>query len=231
MSGCGLSRAARVIRPATRYRTCLRRQQAERHLAARPLDGRARFSYVTGDDDGTGPRRRASRLVLLGAAGLAALAAIGILTARATGPATAHHPPQAAKPFRLGELGHAGRHVSLAGFAGQPVILNFFASWCGPCKRETPLLARYYAAHHGQIKIIGIDANDQTAAAEKFARAEGVSYPIAADPFPAPTTTSYGVLALPQTFFLNARHQIVRHVVGDVTARQLSSWATQLQGR
>jgi cytochrome c biogenesis protein CcmG, thiol:disulfide interchange protein DsbE len=175
------------------------------------------------------PRRRKSRLVLLAVTGLAALAAIGVLTANAVGSSPApHSAPQAAKPFSLGELGQSGGHVSLAGLAGQPVILNFFASWCAPCKKETPLLARFYAAHRGQVRIIGIDSNDQTAAAKKFVRAEGVTYPIAVDPFPARTATSYGVLALPQTFFLNARHQIVRHVVGDVTAAELGSWAARV---
>jgi hypothetical protein len=48
------------------------------------------------------------------------------------------------------------------------------------------------------------------------------------DPFPASTAVSYGVLALPQTFFLNARHKIVRHVVGGLTAGELNAWAAQL---
>lgn len=177
------------------------------------------------------PRRRRSRLILLSATGLAALAAVGVLTANAAGSSAAPHRPQAlkaAKPFSLGELGKSGSHVSLAGFAGQPVIVNFFASWCAPCKKETPLLASFYAAHHGQVRIIGIDSNDQTAAAKKFVKAEGVTYPIGVDPFPARTAVSYDVLALPQTFFLNARHQIVRHVAGDVTSKELDSWAAKI---
>ena len=85
----------------------------------------------------------------------------------------------------LGQLGQAGQHVSLATYAGQPVIVNFFASWCGPCKKETPLLARFYAEHHGRIRVIGIDSNDQTSNALKFVAREGVTYPVATDPFPA----------------------------------------------
>ncbi len=178
--------------------------------------------------------RRRLRSVVLVVIALAGLAVIGILTVTVAdaGHGRAGHPAAkrlvAAQPFTLAALGDAGRRVSLAGYAGQPVIVNFFASWCTPCQRETPLLASFYAAHHGRIQVIGIDSNDTTAAALRFVAAKHVGYPVAADPFPARTATSYGVLALPQTFFLNARHQIVRHIVGQVTARELAAWAAQL---
>jgi cytochrome c biogenesis protein CcmG, thiol:disulfide interchange protein DsbE len=173
---------------------------------------------------------RRPRLLLLGAIALVLLAAIGVLTYSVTsgGTSRAAGPPPTAKPFSLTRLGQPGQQVSLAGLAGRPVIVNFFASWCEPCQRETPLLARFYAAHHGQVAVIGVDANDQKAAAQKFVRKMDVGYPVGEDPFPANTATSYGVLALPQTFFLNARHQIVRHVVGGLTAGELNSWATRL---
>jgi cytochrome c biogenesis protein CcmG/thiol:disulfide interchange protein DsbE len=122
----------------------------------------------------------------------------------------------------LPALGQPGSTVSLASYAGQPVIVNFFASWCGPCQRETPLLARYYESHGGHVNVVGIDANDEQAAALNFVAKVGVRYPVGWDPFPASTTTSYGVYALPQTFFLNAEHKIVAHVMGAVTARVLA---------
>jgi cytochrome c biogenesis protein CcmG, thiol:disulfide interchange protein DsbE len=112
--------------------------------------------------------------------------------------------------------------VSLASYAGRPVVVNFFASWCEPCQRETPLLARYYASQHGRVVVLGIDANDETAAALQFVRKAGVRYPVGFDPFPASVTTSYGVYALPQTFFLNAQHRIVAKVLGPVTQRLLT---------
>jgi thiol-disulfide isomerase/thioredoxin len=170
--------------------------------------------------------RRPRGILLIGAAGLVVIAVLAVTVAASGSPGRRPQPP--AKAFSLGELGHAGQHVSLAADAGQPVIVNFFASWCGPCKRETPLLARFYAEHHGHIRVIGIDSNDQPANALKFVAKEGVTYPVAVDPFPAHTAVSYGVLGLPQTFFLDARHHIVRHVFGDVTARELSIWAAHL---
>jgi cytochrome c biogenesis protein CcmG, thiol:disulfide interchange protein DsbE len=174
------------------------------------------------------PRRPRSIGLTIALAALVVLAVLAITETVTAGPRHHHPAPAAAKPFTLAELGRSGSHVSLAAFAGQPVIVNFFASWCGPCKRETPLLARFYAEHHGRVRVIGVDANDQTAAALKFVRQERVGYPVGVDPFPASTATSYGVLALPQTFFLNAQHRIVQHVVGGVTARQLAAWASRV---
>jgi thiol-disulfide isomerase/thioredoxin len=131
-------------------------------------------------------------------------------------------PPPVARSFAIAELGHPGAIVSLASYAGQPVIVNFFASWCGPCRRETPMLARFYASQHGRVVIIGIDANDETAAALRFVAKAGVGYAVGFDPFPSPVTTSYGVYGLPQTFFLNARHRVVAKVMGAVTQQELA---------
>ena len=128
---------------------------------------------------------------------------------------------QAAPAFTLAALGQPGRQVSLSQYAGQPVIVNFWASWCQPCQQETPLLARWHASH-GHVVLLGLDENDTTVSALKFARAKGVTYPLAFDPDMS-AASAYGVDALPQTFFLNARHQIVAHVVGAVTSATLAT--------
>jgi cytochrome c biogenesis protein CcmG, thiol:disulfide interchange protein DsbE len=181
----------------------------------------------------TGRRRgisRQSKIVLAGAA--AALLAVAAIAAGTLGTKSAPpRTPPLAKPFTLSVLGRPGQHVSLAGFAGKPLIINFFASWCTPCKRETPLLARFYRERGGRTLIIGIDANDQAGAAEKFVQAAGVGYPVASDPFPAPVTTAYGVFALPQTFFLSAQHRIVKHVIGGVTMTELNQGVALMDAR
>jgi thiol-disulfide isomerase/thioredoxin len=131
-------------------------------------------------------------------------------------------PPPLANNFSLTQLGHPGGTVSLAGYAGHPLIVNFFASWCGPCQRETPLLARFYSSMHGRVTVVGIDSGDQRGPALRFLGKTGVRYPVGFDPLPAETTISYGVIALPQTFFLNAQHRIVSHILGPLTMKDLT---------
>jgi len=126
----------------------------------------------------------------------------------------------AAQGFSLPLLGQSGQ-VSLAQYAGKPLIVNFFASWCGPCAKETPMLARFYRSHQGSVALVGIDGNDVTSNALRFARASGVSYPVGWDP-QVNVGLAYQVSGVPQTFFLDARHRIVYRVFGAVTPAQLS---------
>jgi thiol-disulfide isomerase/thioredoxin len=186
---------------------------------------------VHGSADGTGAARprlsRRARVGLLGAA--AVLLCVAVVTALTA--ASRHGTAlQTAKNFSLAQLGQPGQRVSLAALAGRPVVVNFFASWCAPCKRETPLLERFYAEHHGDIAVVGVDSNDASAAALQFLHAEGVTYPVGYDAFPAPTAAAYGIVALPQTYLLNSRHQIVRRISGDLTLDELTAWASAVTG-
>jgi cytochrome c biogenesis protein CcmG, thiol:disulfide interchange protein DsbE len=134
--------------------------------------------------------------------------------------------PVAAAAFSLpalgqaGPAGQAGQQIALSGYRGQPLIVNFFASWCEPCQRETPLLAAFYRTEKGKVALVGLDENDVVDHATAFTHKEGVSYPVGWDPGGA-AATAYGVNALPQTFFLNAKHQVVDRVFGAVTLDDL----------
>ena len=147
---------------------------------------------------------------------VAALIAVSLATSGGT-PKT--YPPAAS--FSLAALGQPGQHVSLSQYAGKPVIVNFWASWCGPCQQETPLLASWYKQEHGQIALIGLDENDTTAHALAFAHAKGVTYTLGFDPN-LTVTSPYGVGGLPETFFLNAQHRIVEHVLGPMSKADLA---------
>ena len=127
----------------------------------------------------------------------------------------------AAPAFSLPVLGHSGQQVTLADYQGKPLIVNFFASWCGPCKTETPLLARFYRTEKGKVALVGLDENDVVSNAMSFTRAEDVTYPVGWDPHFA-AASGYNVNALPQTFFLDAEHRVVDHIFGAVTAKELS---------
>jgi thiol-disulfide isomerase/thioredoxin len=147
-----------------------------------------------------------------------------------SGPAKTHDLGQA-KNFDLSVLGQPGRHLSLESMAGRPVIVNFFASWCAPCQKQTLLIARFYRARGGRVFVIGIDVNDSAHAALSFIHKSGVTYPVAVDPMPMKTATAYNLPGLPATFFLNARHTIVKRVFGPVTEAGLSSGASLMAQR
>ena len=170
--------------------------------------------------------RRAGRLagrhkVITAAVGVLMVAAIAVslVTSNSAGSPAVSHP--AAPAFTLSTLGEPGQHISLSQYRGKPLIVNFWASWCDPCQQETPLLASWYKQQHGHVIIVGLDENDNTANALKFARAKGVTYPVGVDPALA-AANAYGVVALPQTFFLNAQHRIVDRIYGAVTQAELA---------
>jgi thiol-disulfide isomerase/thioredoxin len=127
----------------------------------------------------------------------------------------------AAPSFSFPELGHPGERVSLASYAGKPLIVNFFASWCTVCKQETPMLARFYRTERGSVPLVGMDENDTTGNALSFARASGVTYPLAWDPNLV-AASAFDVSAMPQTFFLNARHHLVYRVIGQISTTELN---------
>ena len=138
--------------------------------------------------------------------------------------------PRVAPGFALNSLTAQGQHITLQQYQGKPLIVNFWASWCEPCQQETPLLASWYTRQHGHVIIVGLDENDSASSALAFARAKGVSYPIGVDPGLS-AANAYGVTGLPQTFFLNAKHHIVDHVLGAVTEADLAKGLRLMQAR
>jgi cytochrome c biogenesis protein CcmG, thiol:disulfide interchange protein DsbE len=166
----------------------------------------------------------ASAVIAVCVAAVVAVTAVTATSGTATSPAGAD--PRA-PAFTLPALGSSTGHVSLVAYAGRPVIVNFFASWCVPCQKETPLMARFYRSAHAAVDVVGVDTNDSETAAVSFTRAAGVSYPVAFDPA-AKTAGAFGVVAIPQTFFLNAEHRIVDRIYGAVTAAELARGVAQM---
>ena len=165
----------------------------------------------------------ASGLVALCVA--ASLVAVAVVASGSAGTA----PAPAAPAFSLPVLGHSGQKVALSDYAGRPLIVNFFASWCEPCKKETPLLATFYRTERGKVAIVGLDENDVLSNAMSFTRADGVGYPVGWDP-QLTAASAYGVSGLPQTFFLDARHRIVDRVFGAVTLTALQKGIARATG-
>jgi cytochrome c biogenesis protein CcmG/thiol:disulfide interchange protein DsbE len=115
----------------------------------------------------------------------------------------------AAPEFTLADLD--GTPVRLTGYRGRPVIVNFWASWCIPCRAEFPLLrdARQRHADDG-LEVLGIVHDDDAASARAFAEENGAGWPILLDPEDA-AWRAYGGLLLPLTFYID-REGVVRTV-------------------
>lgn len=102
-----------------------------------------------------------------------------------------------------------GIPVRLAGLDGKPTVINLWASWCGPCREELPLLAKAHRELGDRVQILGIDfADDAPDLAIKLAANSGVTYPLIADPTSL-LKVDLLVVGLPQTVFVNARGTIV----------------------
>jgi thiol-disulfide isomerase/thioredoxin len=121
---------------------------------------------------------------------------------------------KAAPNFTLVDL--AGKKVSLADFKGHPVIVNFWATWCGPCKLEMPWFEQMYGKYKPQgLVILGLSQDDGTAKGDIASAAKkiGVSYPILL-PDDSVSKAYGGVDYLPETFYVDAKGKIVEEVAG-----------------
>lgn len=140
--------------------------------------------------------------------------------------AVAHGRVVKAPPFRLHALSGGGT-VSLAALRGKAVVINFWASDCGPCKKEMPRLQAASERWRGKpVEVVGIDVLDSGAAARAFARKHGVTYRIGFDPV-GDTVVPYGIAATPTTFFVDRRGRIVKRILGPVTNADLNTEITR----
>lgn len=93
--------------------------------------------------------------------------------------------------------------AKVASFRGKPLVVNFWATWCDPCKAEMPRLAAAAKTYAGRVAFLGVDVQDDSAFAARFARREHVSYMSVADPR-RDVVQSQHILGLPVTQFYDA---------------------------
>lgn len=116
--------------------------------------------------------------------------------------------------------------VTLDGLRGKPALINFWASWCGPCRKETPDLVAFARAHPG-IQVVGIASDDALADSRAFAEEFEIPYLLASDRTGA-VGAKYEILGLPATFVIDAEGRIVSEIPGPVTRADLEDLAGQV---
>lgn len=122
--------------------------------------------------------------------------------------------------------------VDLTELRGTPLALNFWASWCVPCREEAPLLEQGWRRARAQgVLFLGLNMQDVRGDALGFLRRFGQTFPSVRDPSNA-TSRRWGATGIPETFFISARGDVVAHVIGVVTKQQLADGvAAALAGR
>jgi cytochrome c biogenesis protein CcmG/thiol:disulfide interchange protein DsbE len=148
----------------------------------------------------------------LGAQALA-VAGVGLLATLLVWKLTHQTPPPKvgarAPAFSLQRLSGSG-DLSLRSLRGKTVVLNFFASWCGPCKREAPVLEHLWQEDRTQgLVVLGVDANDARGDARHFVQVHDLTYPVVFDQDGLVASNRYAISNLPATYVLNPRGRIV----------------------
>ena len=119
----------------------------------------------------------------------------------------------------------ADGQLSLGELRGTPFVLNFWASWCIPCRDEAPILRQGWRRFGPKgVLFVGLNMQDLTSDAQHFIHEFDVSYPTIREPS-NDTAQAYGVTGVPETFFVTAKGRIVGHVIGAVTAAKLRQGA------
>ncbi|MBA2318055.1 MAG: TlpA family protein disulfide reductase [Euzebyales bacterium] len=122
-----------------------------------------------------------------------------------------------------------GERLALADLEG-PVIVNFWASWCGPCVAEAPELARLHEVYEGRVHVVGVNVKDNVTNAQRFEGDQDIPFPswfdqaatIAAD------FGGVGPQALPSTIILDADHRVALRLSGAVTFAQVANYLEPL---
>ena len=123
-----------------------------------------------------------------------------------------------------------GQQISLADLKGKGVVLNFWASWCDPCRDEAPLLeSAWQREQDNGIVFIGLDYLDQEPSAKAFLAEFGVTYPNGPD-LQSQAARRYGIKGVPETYFISPKGEIVQAIIGPITnAAQLDTFLAKIR--
>lgn len=131
-----------------------------------------------------------------------------------------------APPFTLQTLG--GKRVSLAAERGKPVLINFWATWCPPCRVEMPQIERFQRMEGNRVAILGVNAGEPAAVVSRFVGRYGFGWTFVLDPGET-TAADYRVRAFPTSFFVDRRGIIRQIYSGPMDVAQMRSFLRQTE--
>ena len=138
---------------------------------------------------------------------------------------------KAAPDFELSKLD--GTKVKLSDLKGKKVILNFWATWCGPCQREMPDMQEFYSKYQNDVEILAVNytASEGSEGKEKvrrFAEEKGVTFPILLDT-DIKVTTAYKVITIPTSYFVDTKGVIQDKFIGPMTVNEMEKRVANLK--
>lgn len=132
---------------------------------------------------------------------------------------------QPAADFTLEDL--SGIPVNLEELEGRPVVVNFWASWCGPCRNEMPLLEAYFMDYQDNLVILGVNAGEPADTVRPYVEELGLTFPILLDS-KNEVYSLYRVRGMPTTFFLDADGIIRFQHIGELSEAQLADYLERI---
>ena len=185
------------------------------------------------DGDGQDPGRAQSawqRPVLIAGA-IAVLVAVavsvGLPSDDSTGLVAVGEDGDPAPEFSLPSLTDEKATIALSDFDGVPVVVNFWASWCVPCRREMPALEAVHQQFAGRVAFVGVNHQDQRDDALELIAETGTSYPSVHDPT-GEVAVAYELFGMPTTVFITADRRIAGRHTGELTEADLRSALDEL---
>lgn len=159
-----------------------------------------------------------SVIAVLGVLAIVGLLVFGLASKGASGVEVGDKAPSSAMPRLEG-----GGDGSLASYRGRWVLVNFWASWCPPCRAEAPALEEFQRGRRGaDFTVLGIDSRDLSGDGRAFVRKYGLSYPQLRDAN-GDASHDYGTTGLPESYLVDPRGVVRLHAVGPVDEEYLRS--------
>jgi len=157
-----------------------------------------------------------SSIAVLAVLAIVGLLTFGLLSKGSSGIAVGEVAPAPSLPRLVGD-----GNGSLAEYRGRWVLVNFWASWCIPCRQEAPALEAFQRSHgDGRFTVLGVDSRDLSGDGRAFVDRYGLSYPQLRDGDGA-TAHDYGTTGVPENFLIDPKGKLRLHVVGPVTSESL----------